>query len=615
MIETTQAFFDNSIYKYRNTQSWITINLFDFTAKTDITSVSVSKNRMFNASQIYDGVYYIYNYATLEQNEFYLDGSMTLMPDTITNEQIGWWTQLSKSDGTFTNTQEITVELDNRHSTAGLTINYDQFSYPINSTCKWYQGSTLLDTATLTDQTTNIQQFVNSVDGYDKIVITIDKAKNYAYVKMSEIDYGLIQTFTADQLQGGTVREHVSLLSNTLSPDELTFSVIDYDNTYNVFNPEDLFKYFKVGQPCRVTGGVLNRETNEYETISMGIFYINNFDIENGLLKISAYGVLNILNASTFYSPFYINETIENIAGDILDGYEYYVHPNVASKTLTGYIPLGSKKEALKNLAIACGAVVKEGRDGKVYLYRNTPELSSNQVLSSETEFFLMGLCGQATCNEPIMPIEIEPVPYIFTVERQQRMSDIKSSMIGFYEEVDVTYKKYTQGASETLFDDDVITDDNGIGLIKYNSPVNVTSVSVTGATYQNFADCTIITGTANSVYSVFVTGNKYEISEYTMKCLSQMPSDAYDDAKLTMELNSCNELVTSPTLAKEIGDWYLSQLQRRKDIEFDWWSIATTEATDYVDVITSFDDKFELEISDIEYDLYDLIAKVKGIA
>ena len=615
MIETTQSFYDNSVFKYRNTQTWITINLFDFTAKEDIASVSVSKNRKFNASQIYDGVYYNVEYATLEQNEFYLDGSITLMPDTITSEQIGWWTELSKSDGTFTNIQEITVEMDNYHSTAGITLNYDDFSYPISSTCKWYREGVLLDTDTLTAQTSSTQSFVNSVDGYDKIVITIDVAKPFAYVRMSEIDFGLIQDITADQTQGATLREHVSLLSNTLSPDELSFNIIDYDNTYNVFNPADLFRYFKVGQPCRVTSGVLNRETNEYEKINMGTFFINNFDIDSGLLKIKAYGVLNILNASTFYSPFYINETIENIAGDILDGYEYFVHSNVATKTLTGYIPMGSKKEALKNLAIACGAVIKEGRDGKIYIYRNTPELSSNQILSSDTEFFLMGLCGQATCNEPIMPIEIEPVPYIFTVERMQRMSDIKSSMIGFYEEVDVTYKKYAQDASSTLFDDDVITDENGIGVIKYNGPVSVSSVSITGATYQNYADCTIITGSPNTTYAAFITGNKYVVSDYTMKCISQQPSDAYDDAKLTMELNSCNELITSPALAKEIGDWYLSQLQRRKDIEFDWWSVATTEATDYVNVVTSFDDKFELEISDIEYNLYDLMANVKGIA
>ena len=319
MIDTTQAFYDNSVYKYRNTQTWVTINLFDFTAKEDISSLSVSHYWYWRAAQMYDGIYYNYEYATLEQDEFYLDGSVTLMDTSDTSTQYGWWTHLSDANGDFDDTQSITVNFSNRHSTAGITVSYDKFSFPINSTCEFYQDGNLIDSISIEDQTTNVQEFGLKVDGYDKIKIIIEKAKPYAYSRMSEIDFGLMQTFSADQLQGATLREQVSLLSNTLSPDELSFSVIDYDNTYNVFNPDDLFKYFKVGQPCRVTSGVLNRETNEYDTINMGIFYINNFDIENGLLKIKAYGLLNILNASTFYSPFYSNATVETIAGDILD--------------------------------------------------------------------------------------------------------------------------------------------------------------------------------------------------------------------------------------------------------------------------------------------------------
>lgn len=615
MINTSQSFYDNAVFKYRTTKTQINVNVFDYTAKEDIISVESENYKKFVPVQIYDDIYFNQVWATLEENEFFLDGSITLLPENLTNEQIGWWTELANDNGEFETNPLISIELDNNHSTVGLTIHYDKFSYPVNSKISWYSGDLMLDTITIENQSISNLTVQRPVDGYNKITIEILKAKPNCYVRLSEVDYGITTIFDSEQLQGAKMTEQASLLSNTLSPNQLSFSVIDYDNRYNVFNPSDLFKYFKVGQPCIVRSGILNRQTNEFEYISMGEYYINNFEIDNGILKINAYGLLDILNSEMYYSQFFTNQTAENILRDILGSRPYYINSNVKDITLTGYIPLGTKKEALKNLAIACGAVVKEGRDGKIYFYRNTEDLSTNQLITENTIYKKFGYSGLMTSG--LVPLEnkIEAVPYVFTVDRNTRMSEIKSSMIGYYNEVDVTYKNYLQGTSEQLFNDIVITDINGIGIIKYNGPVTVTSVSISGATYNNYADCTVIVGEPETEYQTTVTGKKYNINEYTLKCVSSIPTKDFADTVLTMQLNKCNELVTSAARARDIGFWYLGQLERRKDVQFDWWAVPTAEETDYIKVITNFRDSFELEIEQIDYNLYDLTARVKGIA
>lgn len=168
MINTTQTFYDNSIYKYRNTKSEIEIRIFDNTVKPNIENVSVNDSRLFFDYQVYDDIEEAPKYATGELNEFKLDGSMTLLPNTLSNEQIGWWSPMSDELGEYETNPNITITMANLHSTAGITIFYDKFSYPINSKCYWYNDSTLVDSMELTNQTRNIQVFEKGVNGFNK---------------------------------------------------------------------------------------------------------------------------------------------------------------------------------------------------------------------------------------------------------------------------------------------------------------------------------------------------------------------------------------------------------------------------------------------------------------
>lgn len=614
MLNTTQTFYDNSVFKYRSTTSRITIQVFDTVAKSDISNVACNDFFLFKATQLYDEKKYDTNWATLEKDEFLLDGSLSLLPDEIEDdEQIGWWTILSKASGLFDTNPKLTIEFNNEHSTAGLTVYYDDFSYPLLSKAYWYRDNTLLASETL-EGTSNCQVFTTAVNNYNKVVIEITKAKPYAFVKMSTIDYGFIKIITPTDLESASIKETCSLISNTITANTLKFNIFNYDNEYNLFDETNLFKYFKKGQQCNVEAGVLNRQTNEYEYVDMGIYYINSTEVSSGLLKITAYGILETLNSQTFYSNFYDNVTVENIAAEILDGYSYTIHSNVKDTLLTGYIPSQTKKEALKVLCIAAGAVAKETRDGGIIIYSPTDDMSTNQIIEADTLYEAYDYAPFIVAGEPSIYKTVKPIPYMFTIDRSQQLSILTTSLIDFYKQVNVTYKNYALSSTEEkIFNETVITDENGQALISHDA-CKVSSDS--GQDLTHYVDYSILNGDPLTTYTVIINGYKYETSDGIASAYSKKDDgSAYDDVKVSVDLTSSNDLIGNKETAYNCAKWYLSQMQKRKDISFDWWAVATAEATDFCNVETETDGDILMEIDSIEYNLLDLTAKVQGVA
>lgn len=614
MIETTSTFYEYSTYKYRYTKSRVTINAIDLTAKSDVSDLSVNYSKYFYPSQLVNNVRTAPIYATEELNEFLLDGSRTLLNDTITDEEIGWWSELSDFNGDFTNNPILTIDFTSTHSSIGLSFYYDKWSYPLSYKVRWYRNGTLLNEQTFSGSSA-VQVADAHIQAYDKIELEIVKAKPYAYCKLLEVDFGYDMVLTGDELNGGKLIEQVSLMSNQLISDSLEFSIFNYESKFNLLNPNDVMIYFTKGQSVSVESGVMNLDTEEYEYVNMGKFLLSSVTNSEGMLKIKCYGRLNFLNEENFYSPFYTNETVENIAADILDGYSYYVHENVASKTLTGYIPLQSKKEALKVLCIAAGAVAKEERDGAIYIFRPTKELSNNQIVTALTKYQANGLAPFLRGNELPLPQSITPIEDVLTITRDARIGQMEVTREAYYHKVNVTQKSYIQnGASEELFNDTVLTDEEGLAVINFNAPCYDLSLPTGSYTLYPFADCVALVGDPNTSYSITITGRKYTVNESTISATRDLSENLNNETLETMTLDTANELIGTNTTAQDVASWYLEQLKKRLNVSFNWWSVATVEASDWANIIDSFNNTDLMQTSYIEYDLSSLIAKVKGV-
>nr|DAU46185.1 MAG TPA: KOW2-KOW3 domains of Spt5, Spt5, RNA processing, Transcription [Caudoviricetes sp.] len=651
MAKTTQTFYENSVYKFRDTEAEIDIDVFDNTAKGDITEVTASQRRLAHLSEVYDGDRDIpKRFATCEYDQFLLDGSMTLMPDDYTRERVGWWSELSDDSCEFVRPQIITVQFDKRHSSAGITCYYDDYSKPVESICRWYRGGELLaehkllypawtvesfNNANITvDQFNTMtvgslnygeapakQEYGQSLNGYDRIEIEMIQTQNpQTYVKLYEIDFGLTYALTGEQTQGAKVKEQVSLLSNTLYPNELSFNLENYERKYDLLNPSDLLRYFKKGQEVRVQAGVKNRKTGIFERVNMGKYYLDPPSSKSAKLTCKAFGILNmLLDDEDYYSPFWQDAAVADIVADILIGYDHYVHPNVGGIKLTGYIPTQNKKDALKVVAIAVGAIVKEGRDGKIYFYQATEELISNQIIAEDTVYTGWPHAGMLMAGLVPLPQTIIALPYVLKADRNTRLGDIDSKDIGSYTKVSVNYFNYGSAdpAAELqeLFSGEVITDEDGNAKITYSdAPVyDLTCDLPEGCTIKHYADVSLFHGDPGMIYELIVNGRVRKVSSATAS--ATLPQIEIDPQAQTLVLDSCNELIGSAQQARAAARWYLEQMQKRLDISFKWWAVATTEASEYLEVETTYGTIVKAQISSIEYDLGSgLTATVKGV-
>lgn len=642
MLKTTQSFYDNSVFKYRNTSYKIHFDVVDLSAKGDIKSITTGNTRYENKADIIDDIAQISRYATGELGQFKLDGSSLLMPPALTSQQMGWWTSLSDGVSRWKTNPRLKVDLHRAHYSVGITLNYDGYSLPVDSICRWYTKGKIISeknliywrfTRSLFDYSKftagsfsftvddfnyrkpDFEQFFdNPVEGYDSIEIEMIKAyRPQTFCKLYELDFGATYHFTGDDLMGAKIKEKTSTMSNTISPNELTFAIDNSQRRYDVFNPSDFMKYFQQQQKLRVEVAVKNRKTAVYEPISMGTYYLSTFESKRGTVEFKAFGILNNLNNPLFYkSRLYQNEKAGIILSEILEDYPHYIHPNIYDVKLSGYIPVVSIKDALKHVAIATGSVIKEGRDGRVYIYRASEELMDNQLIVENMDYLQSGYAGLISSGVPSVQTSMTPIPYRLTVERDQRIGELTSTQIPYYNRFDVEYLTYANAESEEeLFNGELEFDSAGIAIIKHDSPV-YDLVFEPSVTYDQYACSTVIRGTKNMKLALLVKGKKRVKTILTAS--TTLPTKDGEVA-LSMVLKDCNTLISNSVTAQACAEWYLSQLQKRKDVKFKWWSVATVEASDFINVMTSYDQKIPVQISEITYNLSGLIADVKGVA
>ena len=649
MQRTTQSFYEASIQDARKTTYRISFDVFDLTAKPDIKSITDNGYRIKHERETIDDDREMNpRYATCERGQFKLDGSLTIMPDMITDrDKVGWWSVLSNAQGRFDENPKLIYTFSELHYSPGITVYYDAHSLPAEVIVRWYKDDKLIGEESYISNrfsvgsfnkmmirqrvfntfsvgyfkygSANVNQgYSQAVDGYNKVEIEFVKtAVPKTYVKVYEVDFGLTFNFTGDELMSGKVKEQVSLISDQVYPNQLSFAVQNYAHVYDVFNPSDLMKFFQDSQHLRAEAAVLNKN-GEPEYISMGKYYLDTYNDKSGKLEIKAYGIINQLINSQFYkSRYYVKEPVKNILKEILEDVEFYIHPNVSEVKLTGYIPVCTKRDALKTLAIAACAVVKEARDGRIYFYRATEDTIDNNIIVEDTEYVGNMMAPMLMAGLFAPPLKTTAIPYTLKASKDTILGAITVKQSKYYNQCDVTYLNFSRDEEiKDLFDGEVITDKNGNALISYNELPAIEIISqecVGNIQFENYCCATMIHGEPSSIYRVHITGK-------TLKKSESKASAYLDDGKIhndaqIMSLNKSNTLICSAETALNCANWYLSQKAKRNEVSFDWWAVASVEASDFIDIQTDYDSYVTGQVSQIDYDLgKGLSAKVKAV-
>lgn len=319
-------------------------------AKENSTITVTDKQDFSNLEQLKQEVAYK-NYGTCEKNQFILDGTYELFPDDPTTEVMCLWSNSMTGESCdFAAPLVLNSTLDALYKSVGVSFSFAD-GYCSRLQIKWFRNDLLLSEMEFTP---NNEMFFcqNSVEDFNKVQITFYSwSRPYAYLKLIKLDYGVIRKFYDDELQNVSTIEEISPIS-----EEITINTLDF-----VLNSKtDTEFIFQSKQPLKLI----------FDGITRGIYFIDKFKrTAPNIYKIGGVDYIGLMDKTTFAGGIYENKNAFALAGEIFGNIPFEMSNELKTKTVTGYLPIDSQRNACMQLAFAIGGVVDTSRGDKVRIF------------------------------------------------------------------------------------------------------------------------------------------------------------------------------------------------------------------------------------------------------
>ncbi len=532
-------------------------------------------------------------YATFEQDKWILDGSVVLPPEAseISSYQTGWWSLAqSQADSTFATAQVFTKPFaDNAQDMIGITVIFDQESneYAEEFTIKAYSdfGTTLIDSDTVTGNTLSKYVWESNLSSVRQIEVSITKWKAaYRWAVITEVDYGVIQEYTDNEILSLNTLKEVDTISSVVAADEISFVLDNQTQEFNILNPSGIYPFLQKRQKIiPYYGLVLGSTSTEY--IPMGVFYLRNWNSEQGSLTASfrARDILDILDQTRYRKGKVQARTATNLITDILSDFglastDYNIDPALSSITLNGNIPVSSYKKALQIVCNAARAVVYADREGVIQV-------------------------KQLSATASVDNIDFDNVVQVPKIELAKRINT-----------VEVAVNEYNdKSAAEDVYKGIVNISGTQDVWIEYKEfPIDETTASsvITGATSVNsetyYGNAALLNITASGNVNITINATEKERAE-SIYSKETADKDSTEDS-IVVKIN--NPLVATTATAESVADWVLADKQDRFINKPQWRMNPAHEITDRVIVE---DDFSEDKVSRIIKNQYEYSGALRG--
>lgn len=372
MVVVSNLFKDNIYAPERTVQAKVSFELLDIGAYEDASFTVSGEAQISRLSQAINKIRDMsHKYGTFERNYFSLDGTTYIPPkENEGDSELGWWTDvISGEDGTFAVAPEIEFTFTQPHNSVGLTITFDKQAneYASEFRIETYSEA-LIISETITGNTSPIYYFETPLDGYNRLKITILKwATPKRRARLVEVDFGVVREYTGDKLVSLKVLEEMDLLSSTVPSNEMEFVLENSDLSFNILNPNGIYRFLKMNQEMTAELGLLIGE-EKYEYVTMGKFYLNEWTTDEGGLTATFLG-RNIFSKfeDMDYTNLLQNTNLYDLAVDVLtqaNVTDYVIDDKLKTITTVGFKEATNVREALQLIGIAGRSVVRQRRDG-----------------------------------------------------------------------------------------------------------------------------------------------------------------------------------------------------------------------------------------------------------
>lgn len=364
----------------------------------------------------------------------------------------------------------------------GILIVFDTNTnnYATDITLNWYRNNELIISR---NYKPNSARYFCSQDvvAYNKIEIIFRKTNiGYRYLRIFYIEDGITRIFYNDEFKNLRLLEEISSTTENLSMNTLNIDIHSRNEVGVLFQktlPLTLYRDEKL----------------------VGSFFVDTADKENETeYKISAVDYIGLIEKEKFMGGMYSSETVGNIVASILGDIPYSIDEEISSRTLTGYIEIISKREALQKVIFSAGGIIDCSRSDKIEI----KAISDN----------------------------------ITSILDKDRIVSIKENVESITTTIELVEHKYTPQEEKTIILEDTI---NGDTLVTFSSPY--TTLAITGGSIvSSNANYAIITGNG----SIKLTGYSYD--DATIIKRKSNPLTVSTDVEKTKSYNTtliCNEI------------------------------------------------------------------------
>lgn len=279
------------------------LKLIDLTAQEDATPEAMSNAEISNINQTIDDIReQTIKIATLELNEWMLDGSMEFY-DSQEKAQYGWWSEeLSDKDGNI-NT-EISFKFTEAHSSFGLTLFFDEQNeiWATEYTIIAFDENENEIIRQEIKKTGAKQAVIIQIENYYRITINFTKTNvPNRRIRLTEIVFGIIESFDRFNTKTLKVNKEFDINSDSLPINEVEIIFDNSNQRYNMVSPDGAYKYMQVGMPFTVELGI-GEDFKNLSFEEMGSFYYLSSESEDGALtaKITAGDAIMYLDKVSF---------------------------------------------------------------------------------------------------------------------------------------------------------------------------------------------------------------------------------------------------------------------------------------------------------------------------
>lgn len=374
----------------RRTETKAVINLFDTTAKQDGEYIVNDALPICNISKLDDKDYSTTKYATLEDNGFFLDGTYSLMSDKTTSNELCYWSHaMSDEDGAFDDTIKIERSFTGNHSSAGLTLYFDD-NYSLPKKIHVAFGKTRNEIIEEKDFVVDKYEYFCScsVENYKYISITFKEVLPYQYARLKAVEYGVILEYSSNsikKLSKANLLEELDITSSEVSVNTSSITVIDQDEAFSISNPKGYYSLLQKRQKIEIY------EIVDGVPYQMATHYIKSWETTSGAIStFKNQDILGIMDNANFKGNLYFGTKASVIIDEIMQSFgwtDYYINDEIGKIVLSGAIAPCTHREALQQVVFACCGLIDTSRVSGINIYKGshtvqTTILSNRKFLS-----------------------------------------------------------------------------------------------------------------------------------------------------------------------------------------------------------------------------------------